>query len=57
MIDYEVLSLLIHNCSLVTTKNATIAFFSCPLPGVKNGTSKYVDLGKFWPDLKSRKRF
>ena len=40
MIDYEVLSLLIHNYSLVTTKNANIAFFSCPLPGVKNGTSR-----------------
>ena len=38
------LSLLSHNCSLETTKNANIyiAFFWSPLFGVKNGTPKNV---------------
>ena len=38
------LTLLSHNCSLETTKNANIyiAFFWSPLFGVKNGTPKNV---------------
>ena len=47
MIYCEVLYLLILNCSLVTTKNANIAFFSCPLSGVnKRGSRK--NFGPIW---------
>ena len=29
----------------------------CKLQGVKNGSSKFLGLGKFWPDLEVLKRF
>ena len=53
------LSLLSHNCSLETTKNANtyIAFFWSPLfLGWRMAPRKThcVDIGKFWPYLKSR---
>ena len=46
MIYCEVLSLLIHNCSLVTTKNLSSLWS-------EEWYQNNVDLEKFWPDLKS----